>query len=159
MAKEIINVVLAMKTFDTSKMDSWSDEQWQEFVGEEEDHGGIQLLLINDNSFYLKITGIHFDEATEEIVINFNTQNKMNKNIKIQFGHWQIDDSIYNHIAKKPLYLDNFSGVRSFLKCVKRSNLNEWDKIIIEMKIIDAEINIIIRDLELQLIKHFTQIF
>lgn len=159
MAKEIINVVLAMKTFDTSKMDSWTDEQWQEFVGEEKDHEGIQLLLINDNNFYLKITGIHFDEATEEIVFNIDTQNKMNKNIKIQFGHWQIDDSIYNLTAKKPLYLDNLSGVRSFQKCVKRSNLNEWDKTIIEMKIIDAEINIIIRDLEFQIIKHYTQIF
>lgn len=159
MSKEIINVVLAMKTFDTSKMDSWTDEQWQEFVGEEKDHEGIQLLLMNDSSFYLKITGIHFEEATEEMVFNLDTQNKMDKNRNIQFGHWQIDDSIYNLTAERPLYLDKFSGVRSFQKCVKCSYLDEWDKTIIEMKIIDAETNKIIRELEFRIIKHYTTIF
>ncbi len=38
MTKEIINVVLPMKTFDTTKMDSWTKEQWKEWRGDEEDH-------------------------------------------------------------------------------------------------------------------------
>ncbi len=42
MTNEIINVVLPMKTYDTTKMDSWTKEQWQEWGGEEKDHVGIQ---------------------------------------------------------------------------------------------------------------------
>jgi hypothetical protein len=55
----------------------------------------MQLLLINDSNFYLKITGIYFDEATEETTFNFDTQNKIDRNINIQFDQWQIDDIIY----------------------------------------------------------------
>ncbi|MDM5232523.1 hypothetical protein [Lysinibacillus pakistanensis] len=93
MTNEIINVVLPMKTYDTTKMDSWTKEQWQEWGGEEKDHVGIQILLLNDNDFYLKIMGIYFDEATEEMFFSFDTQNKLNRNINIQFGQWKIDDN------------------------------------------------------------------
>lgn len=158
MAKEIINVVLPIKTYDTTKTDTWTKEQWQEYIGEEKDHDGIQLLLMNDNDFYLKITLIYFNEATEEMFFNFDTQNKIDRNINIQFGQWQIDDSIYNLSSQKPLYLDRFSNVRSFQRCVKRSYLEEWDKTIIEITILDAETNIIIRELEFQIIKHYIQI-
>ncbi len=159
MSKEIINVILPMKTYDTTKMDSWTKEQWKEFVGGEKDHDGIQLLLISDSDFYLKITCIYFNEVTDEMFLNFDTQNKIDRNINIQFGQWQIDDRIYNLSSEKHLYLDKFSGVRSFQKSVKRSYLEEWDKLIIEIKILEAETNVIIRELEFQIIQHYTQIF
>lgn len=73
MSKEIINVILPMKTYDTTKMDSWTKEQWKEFVGGEKDHDGIQLLLISDSDFYLKITCIYFNEVTDEMFLNFDT--------------------------------------------------------------------------------------
>ncbi|MCH7321348.1 hypothetical protein LZ480_05530 [Solibacillus sp. MA9] len=76
MTKEIIKVALPMKAFDTTKMDTWTQEQWQKFVGEEKDHVGIQLLLMNDNDFYLKIMGVTFNEVAEEMFFGFNTQNK-----------------------------------------------------------------------------------
>lgn len=158
-SKDIINVVLVMKTFDTSKMDAWTDEQWQQFVGDGKDHEGIQLLLMDNSSFYLKIASIHFDEATEEMVFSIDAQNKMGKKIFIQFGQWHIDESIYNLTEERPLYLDGISGVRSFQKCVKRSYLDDWDKTLIEMKLLDAETNIIIRELEFQIVKQYTQIF
>jgi len=47
-------------------MDSWTKEQWRESVGEEKDYVGIQILLLNDSDFYLKITDIYFNEATED---------------------------------------------------------------------------------------------
>lgn len=104
MSKEIINVVLPMKTYDTSKMDSWTDEQWKVFVGEEEDHVGIQLLLMNNHEFYLKITGIYYNELTKEFCFSFDTQNKLDKNIKLQFVQWKFDDIIYNFSHEKPLH-------------------------------------------------------
>jgi len=159
MTNEIINVVLPMKTYDTTKMDSWTKEQWQEWVGEEKDHVGIQILLMNDTHFYLKIMDIYFDEATEEMFFSFDTQNRLNRNINIQFGQWKIDDSIYNLSHEKPQYLEKFSVVRGFQKCVKHTYLKEWNKTTIEIKILDAETNINIRELEFQINKHITQAF
>lgn len=34
MTKENINVDFTMNTFDTSKMDMWTKEQWKEWVGD-----------------------------------------------------------------------------------------------------------------------------
>ncbi|MEK5080270.1 hypothetical protein MKX73_15175 [Solibacillus sp. FSL W7-1436] len=158
-SKEVINVVLPMKTFDTSKMDTWTDEQWRQFVGDEKEYEGIQLLLMDDSNFYLKITGVHFNETTEEMVFSFDTKNKTGEKVYIQFGQWQIDESIYNLTADRPLYLDKVSGVRSFQKRVQRSYLKEWDKTIMEMKILDAESNIVTRELEFQMIKQYTLLF
>ncbi|MCH7321618.1 hypothetical protein LZ480_06890 [Solibacillus sp. MA9] len=159
MSKDIVNFVLPMKTFDTTKMDSWTKEQWQEYNGDEKDYVSIQILLMNDNDFYLEIMRIYFDEATDEMFFCFDTQNKFDKNINIQFGQWRIDDSIYNLSNEKPLYLEKFSGVRGFQKCVKRHHLEDWDNTIIELKILDAETNTMIRELEFQIIKQYTQIF
>lgn len=158
MTKEIINVVLPMKTYDTTKMDSWTKEQWREFVGEEKDHIGIQLLL-NDDDFYLKIMGIYFNETSEEMFFSFDAQNKLGQNINLQFCKWTIDESIYNLSQEKPQYLEKFSGVRGFQKCVKRTYLEEWDNTTIEIKILDAETNLNIRELEFQINKQFTQVF
>lgn len=160
MTKEIINVVLPMKTYDTTKMDSWTKEQWKEWgAGDEKDHVGIRILLMNDNEFYLKIMGIYFNEATDEMFFSFDAQNKLDRNINIYFGQWRIDDSIYNLSNEKPQYLEKYSVVRGFQKCVKRTYLEEWNKTTIVMKIFDAESNINIRELEFQINKHFTQVF
>ena len=104
-------------------------------------------------------TGVHFNETTEEMVFSFDTKNKTGEKVYIQFGQWQIDESIYNLTADRPLYLDKVSGVRSFQKRVQRSYLKEWDKTIMEMKILDAESNTIIRELEFQINKQYTLLF
>lgn len=49
------------------------------------DHYSIQLLLMNDSDFSLKISLIYFVEVTEEMFFNFDTQNKIDRNINIQF--------------------------------------------------------------------------
>jgi len=114
---------------------------------------------MNDTHFYLKIMDIYFDEATEEMFFSFDTQNRLNRNINIQFGQWKIDDSIYNLSHENPQYLEKFSVVRGFQKCVKHTYLKEWNKTTIEIKILDAETNINIRELEFQINKHITQAF
>lgn len=159
MTKEEIHVVLPMKAFDTYKMDSWTPEQWKKFVGEETGPVSIQLLLLNDNEFYLKIMGVSFREVTEEMFFGFEAQNKFNRNITIQFGKWIIDDCIYNLSHEKPLFLEKSSGVRGFQKCVQRTYLEEWNRVIIEINILDAESNSIIRELEFQINKQYNQFF
>ncbi|WP_399631039.1 hypothetical protein [Sporosarcina sp. SG10008] len=77
MTKENINVDFTMNTFDTSKMDMWTKEQWKEWVGDPEDNIGIQLLLINDTKFYLKVMGIYYNEETGDMFFGFDTQNKL----------------------------------------------------------------------------------
>ncbi|MFJ7826668.1 hypothetical protein [Psychrobacillus sp. NPDC096623] len=159
MAKEIINVDFIMKTYDTSKMDLWTKEQWKEWVGEPEDHTGIQILLINDNKLYLKVMLISFNEETGNMIFDFDTQNKLDRDINIQFGRWEIDESINNLSHEKPQYMEKRSVVRSFQRFVKRTHLESWDTITIEISILDAETNLSIRELEFQIKKRFIQVF
>lgn len=39
-------------------MEQWTQEEWKEWVGEPEDHVGIQNVLFNDSDFYLKMTSM-----------------------------------------------------------------------------------------------------
>ena len=159
MAKEIINIDFIMKTYDTSKMDMWTKEQWKEWVGEPEDHTRIQILLINDNKIYLKVMLISFNEETGNMIFDFDTQNKLDRDINIQFGRWEIDESINNLSREKPQYMEKHSVVRGFQKFVKRTHLESWDTITIEISILDTETNLSIRELEFQIKKRFIQVF
>jgi len=159
MTKEIINVDYTMNTYDTSKMDMWTKEQWQEWVGEPEDHKGIQILVINDNEFYLKIMGIYYDEEPGNMFFAFDTQNKLNRDIHIQFGRWEIDDSIYDLSHEDPQYMEKCSVVRGFQRFIKRTYLQSWDITTIEISILDAETNLSIREIEFQIKKRFIQVF
>ncbi|RHW30951.1 hypothetical protein D1B33_18115 [Lysinibacillus yapensis] len=159
MAKEIINIEYPTKTYDTSKMDSWTEEQWREWRGESEDDIGIQILLMNDDEFYLKIMGIYYNEASEDMFFEFNTQNKLDRNINIQFGSWIIEDTVYNLSHVKPHYMEKHSELRGFQRYVKRTYLESWDDVAIEVNILDAETNINIRELEFHIKKRFIQVF
>ncbi|MCK1998635.1 hypothetical protein MPH47_15630 [Psychrobacillus psychrodurans] len=159
MAKEIIKVDFTQETYDTSKMDTWTKEQWKTWVGEPEDHRGIQIPLINDNNFYLKIMGIYYDEETGNMFFGFDTQNKLERDINIQFSRWEIDESIYNLSHENPQYMEKHSVVRGFQKFVKRTHLESWDTITIEISILDAETNLSIRELEFIIKKRFIQVF
>ena len=159
MTREIITVDYTMNTFDTSKMDLWTKEQWKEWVGEPEDHNGIQMLLLNDNTFYLEIMGIYYNEETGEMFFGFDAQNKFNRDIKIQFGRWEIDESTYDLSNEKPQYMEKHSDVRGFQRAVERSYLESWDRITIELNLLDAETNVGIRKFEFQINKHFIEVF
>src|SRR5699024_1571059 len=58
-SKEIIDVQMEMKTFDMSKSDTWTNEQWAIWRGDENmyDDVGIQLLLLDDEDLFIKIMG------------------------------------------------------------------------------------------------------
>ena len=159
MTKEIIDVDFTMNTFDTSKMDMWTKEQWKEWVGEPEDNIGIQILLINDNKFYLKVMGIYYNEETGNMFFGFDTQNKLDRDINIQFGRWEIDESINDLSREKPQYMERCSVVRGFQRFVKRTHLESWDTITIEISILDAETNLSIREFKFQIKKRLIQVF
>jgi hypothetical protein len=89
----------------------------------------------------------------------FDTQNKLDRDINIQFGRWEIDDSINNLSHEKPQYMEKCSVVRGFQRFVKRTYLESWDMITIEISILDAETNLSIRELEFQIKKRFIQVF
>jgi len=159
MTKEVINVDFTMKKFDTSKMDTWTKEQWKEWGGEPEDNKGFQILLINDNKFYLEIMGIYYNEETGNMFFGFDTQNKLERDINIQFGRWKIDDSIYNLSHEKPQYLEKCSVVRGFQRSVERTYLETWDMITIDINILDVETNLSIREFKFQIEKRLIQVF
>ena len=159
MTREIITVDYTMNTYDTGKMDSWSKEQWKEWVGEPEDHKGIQMLLMNDNTFHLEIMGIYYNEETGEMFFGFDAQNKFDRDIKIQFDRWEIDESTYDLSNEKSQYMEKHSDKRGFQRSVERSYLESWDRITFELNLLDAETNVSIREFEFQINKHFIEVF
>ncbi|WOV86986.1 hypothetical protein QWT69_14070 [Sporosarcina oncorhynchi] len=159
MTKEIVAVEFIMKTYDTSKMDMWSKEQWNEWVGEPDGNTGIQIPLINDNEFYLKVMGIYYNEETKEMFFGFDAQNKLDRNINIHYGDWKIDESTFNLSCEKPYHLKKCSEVRGYQKSVERTHLESWDSIIIEVNLLDAETNLLIREFEFQIEKRLVQVF
>lgn len=159
MTKEIVTVEFTMKIYDTSKMDTWSKEHWKEWVGEPDCNTGIQIPLINDDGFYLKIMGIYYNEETKEMFFGFDAQNKLDRNINIQFYEWKIDESTFDLSYEEPHYLKKCSEVRGFQKSVERTYLESWDSIIIEINLLDSETNLIIREFEFQIKKRLVQVF
>ncbi|MCG7336140.1 hypothetical protein MHZ95_12785 [Sporosarcina sp. ACRSM] len=159
MTKEVVHLDFTMKTFDTSKMDMWSEEQWKEWRGDSEEDIGIKILLMNDHTLYLKIMEIYYDEATGDMFFGFDAQNKLDRAIHIQFGSWKIDESTNDLSHIKPQHLEKHSVVRGFQRFVKRTYLESWDSITIEINILDAETNENIRELEFQINKRLIQVF
>lgn len=159
MTKELINIDYTEKTYDTSKWESWTEEQFREWRGESEDDIGIQIMLMNNRDFYLKITGIYFNEATEDMFFEFDTQNKLDRNIYIQFGSWRIEETVYDLSHVKPLYLEKHSEMRGFERVVKRTYLESWDDVAFEVTIVDAETNLNIRELVFHIKRRYIQVF
>lgn len=106
------------KVFDTSKMEQWTEEEWKEWVGEPEDHVGIQKILINDSNIYLKLTSVYYDEATNDMHVTFEAQSKIEKNVSIQFGKWKVDNQEFDLSNLAPECLGENSELLYFKRSV-----------------------------------------
>jgi len=150
MGKETIYIdfTKGKKSFDTSKMEEWTPEEWEEWVGEPKDHVGIQKVLLNNSDFYLKMTSIYFDEdeAEKGMYVTFEAQNKKDRKFSIQFVRWIVDDNEFDLSNSLPEFLEENSEIIHFTKSVEYMFLNST--INMEVNIIDVDNNTTFREFE-----------
>ncbi|WP_342572965.1 S41 family peptidase [Solibacillus sp. FSL K6-1781] len=159
--KEIIDVEMEMQTFDMSKSDTWTNEQWAIWRGDEYmyDDVGIKLLLLDDQDLFMKIMGISHNEITEAMNFNFDVVNKMRQPIALQFVEWTIEGKTFD-LSHEPFIIINAnSDVPRFRKNIIRSYKDDWQHTAITVNLLHAITFKPIRTLQFSIQKVFTQLF
>ncbi len=159
--KESIDVPLEMKTFDMSKSDTWTDEQWAIWRGDEHmyDDVGIKLLLLDDEDLFIKIMGIMHNDMTNAMYFNFDVVNKLNHSIALQFVSWSVENTTTNLLNTPSIICPENSAIPRFKKCITWPHLDEWKNSVITVNILHATSFAPIRTLQFNIQKVYTQVF
>ena len=96
---EIFNfdLTIGVKEFDTNKMNEWTDEEWEEFIGDPtEDIKPWYLLLVDNEELRLEIVNLYFNDFEKYIVVILEACNKSQNDIFIQFNRWRLDNQYFD---------------------------------------------------------------
>ena len=158
---ETIDVQMEMQTFDMSKSDTWTDEQWAIWRGDEHmyDDVGIKLLLLDDNDLFIKIMGISHNEITDAMNFNFDVLNKLNHPIALQFVDWIIEGKTFDLSHEPFIIIEANSDVPRFSKHIIRSYKDEWEHSTITVNVLHANTFAPIRTLQFNIQKVYTLLF
>lgn len=149
---EIINfdLTVGVKDFDTSKMNEWTDEEWEEFIGNPtEDIKPLYLLLVDDKELRLEIVNLYFNDFDKYIIVVLDAQNKTEKDITIQFGRWRLDNQYFDlssefiYSVKKKKDIKNMKIIANYM-FFKTMTLN--------IKILEAKTNVQLREFEFNIL-------
>lgn len=159
--KESIDVHMEMQTFDMSKSDDWTDEQWAIWRGDEYmyDDVGIKLLLLDDQELFIKIMGISHDEITDAMYFNFDVVNKRSYAIALQFVEWSIEGETFNLSHEPFIIIDANSDVPRFRRNIIRSYKDEWQQTAITVNVVHAITFAPIRTIQFNIQQVITQLF
>lgn len=159
--KESIDVQMEMKIFDMSKSDTWTDEQWAIWRGDDTmyDDVGIKLLLLDDEDFFIKIMGISHDEITDAMNFNFDVVNKLSQPIALQFVEWTIEGNTFDLSHEPFIIVDANSDVPRFRKNIIRSYKDDWQQTAITINVLHAITFAPIRTIQFNIQQVFTQLF
>lgn len=159
--KELIDVLMEMQTFDMSKSDTWTDEQWAIWRGDEHmyDDIGIKLLLLDDEDLFIKIMGITHNEMTDAMNFGFDVVNKLNNPIALQFVEWTIEGKVFDLSHEPFIIIDANSDVPRFRKSIIRSFEDGWQHTAITVNVLHATTFAPIRTLQFNIQKVYTQVF
>ena len=99
-----IDLTKGRRIFDTSKMDEWSPEEWTAFVGTEEDQA-LEILLLNTDAYRFLITTISMNEVTKVFTVEFQMENKTEKDLRIDADELKVDDALFDVSQTAPLMI------------------------------------------------------
>lgn len=158
---ETIDIQMEMQTFDMSKSDTWTDEQWAIWRGDEHmyDDVGIKLLLLDDKDLFIKIMGISHNEITDAMNFNFDVLNKHNHPIALQFVDWIIEGKTFDLSHEPFIIIEANSDVPRFSKHIIRSYKDEWEHSTITVNVLHAVTFAPIRTLQFNIQKVYTLLF
>ena len=158
---ESIDVPMEMKTFDMRKSDTWTDEQWAIWRGDDHmyDDVGIQLLLLDDEDLFIKVMGIIHNDMTDAMYFNFDVVNKLNHPIALQFVSWSVENTNINLLNTPSIICPENSAIPRFRKCITWPHMEEWKHSVITVNVLHAITFAPIRTLQFNIQKVYTQVF
>lgn len=158
---ELIDVPMEIQTFDMSKSDSWTEEQWAIWRGDDYmyDDVGIKLLLLDDQDFFIKIMGISHNEITDAMYFNFDVFNKRSHPIALQFVEWSIEGETFDLSHEPFIIIDANSDIPRFRKNIIRSYKDEWQQTAITVNIVHDITFAPIKTIQFNIQQVFTQLF
>lgn len=148
MKKEIFNFDLAkgVKTFDTSKMDEWTEAEWKEFIGDPtEDIVPLNVLLVDDDEITFEIIDLYFNDFEEYIIVVFKIYNKNERDINVQFNRWNLDDQQFDLSSELPYFIKRKSRIDNIKISV---NYMFFDVMTLEVSILESETDRVLRKFE-----------
>ncbi|MFC3212481.1 hypothetical protein [Planomicrobium okeanokoites] len=100
-----IDLTEGKRVFDTSKMDDWSQEEWEAFVGDENDHQHhLEIPLLNTNDYHFLISSVYLNEATKIHTLEMQIENRTEKDLSVLVKELKLDDKYFD-IYKNQRYL------------------------------------------------------
>ncbi|MFC4411604.1 hypothetical protein ACFOZY_14345 [Chungangia koreensis] len=145
--KQVIDIdtTPGKRKFDMERMNEWTKEEWEAWVGTPEDHQGIQIDLLDEHDFYIRISGIGLHEPTRETIVWFDVENRKDTDIQVRFKWIQTDQIKMNVEYAPPVILEAGSTVKDVEVRVPDENLGNW--IHGEFQVFENETNHCIRDI------------
>lgn len=149
---EIINfdLTVGVKDFDTSKMNEWTDEEWEEFIGDPtEEIKPLYLLLVDDMDLRLEIVNLYFNDFDKYIIVVLDAHNKTEKDIIIQFSRWRLDDqyfdlnSAFMYSVEKKMDMKNMKITANYMF---------FKTMTLHVNVLDAKTNARLREFEFNIL-------
>lgn len=100
-----IDMTEGKRVFDTSKMDDWSQEEWEAFVGNEDDHH-LEIPLVNTNDYHFFISSVYLNEVTKIYTLEMQIENRTEIDLSIFVKELKLDGEYFDIYQNKP-YLVN----------------------------------------------------
>ena len=113
---EIFNfdLTIDVKEFDTNKMNEWTDEEWEEFIGDPtEDIKPWYLLLVDNEELRLEIVNLYFNDFEKYIVVILEACNKSQNDIVIQFNRWRLDNQYFDLDSEFIYHVERKSEIKN----------------------------------------------
>ena len=159
MTTEIVHVTMPVKTYDMSKSDSWTQEQWDEWHGDHYHIDEWSLLLLDTKELRIAIRSIYHNERTKYMYFRFEVQNKSEHDLSIQLLRWDMDGIARTLADELPILLRKQTLDFRFDKGIAFPIMGEWKQATLLFNVTNAGTNEHIRTLNIILTKKYTQMF
>lgn len=113
---EIFNfdLTIGVKEFDTNKMNEWTVEEWEEFIGDPtEDIKPWYLLLVDNEELRLEIVNLYFNDFEKYIVVILEACNKSQNDIVIQLNRWRLDNQYFDLDSEFIYHVERKSEIKN----------------------------------------------
>lgn len=106
MEKEKFNIDLTIgkRKFDTSRQSEWTKEEWDTWL-DPEDNEELAFDLLNDNTLYLRVSSIYYNESNHHMFVILEVHNKFEQDILLESGKWKVDETLFEAPNMLPAYL------------------------------------------------------
>lgn len=159
MTTETVHVTMPEKTYDMSKSDSWTQEQWDEWHGDHYHIDEWSLQILDSAEIHLAIRSIYYYEHTEYMYFQFKAQNKLAYDLSFELLQWDLDGIARTLVDQAPILLRKQTLDYRFDKGIAFPFMGNWEQATLQIKLTNDETNEHIRTFNIIITKKYTPMF